>query len=260
MGSTIFIGGIPFPVTDYDGVMRTFEGWMQTREAHQVCIVNVHTLVTATRDTAFHEIMRTAAMATMDGQPLTWYANAVCRAGVRERVCGPELMWRCLREGVGRGWRHYLYGGKPDVLELLRERIIQNIPGVELAGHYSPPFRLLTDAEELEAVWRINASGADMLWVGLGAPRQEEWIYRNLQRLTVPVCVGVGAAFDFHAGAIKRAPSWMQSMGLEWLYRMSADPRLIRRYMDTNPPFMWMLARDWARVRLLRRRDVCGSS
>ena len=115
-----------------------------------------------------------------------------------------------------------------------------------------------TEDEEIEMVARINAANVDFLWVGLGAPRQEQWIHRNLHRLTVPVCIGVGAAFDFHAGSIARAPSWMQSAGLEWLYRISADPRLFRRYLDTNPPFLWMLIRDWLRVHVLRRSDICN--
>lgn len=257
MRTHVSIGGIPFPVTDYDRVMATFQDWMCSRHAHQVCIVNVHTLITAMREPEFHDIMREAAMATMDGLPLTWYANAVCRAGVRDRVCGPELMWRCMWQGVERGWKHYLYGSRPDVLQALTVRVMEGAPGVQIVGSHSPPFRKMTEAEELEDVARINASGADILWVGLGAPRQEQWIYRNLHRLTVPVCVGVGAAFDFHAGSIRRAPARMQALGLEWLYRVYADPRLFRRYLDTNPPFLWMLIRDWVRVRLLRQVDRC---
>lgn len=254
MNSNIQISDLPFPIADYNDVIQTFQEWMNSHVAHQVCIVNVHTLVTAMREPAFHSIIREAAMATMDGQPLRWYANAVYQAGVKERICGPELMRRCLEYGIDRGWRHYLLGGRPEVLETLEVRLQDNFPGLGIAGSYSPPFRPATESEEAETVARINDSGADILWVGLGAPRQEQWIHRNLHCLTVPVCVGVGAAFDFHAGTIRRAPSWMQSVGLEWLYRVYVDPRLFRRYLDTNPPFLLMFMRDWVRVRLLSRK------
>lgn len=259
MHAKLNVKGVSFPVIDYDDAMELFSQWMTTRTAHQVCIVNVHTLVTAMREPAFHAIIRASALATMDGQPLKWYANAVCGAGVKERVCGPELMLRCLARGVAKGWRHFLLGGRPEVLNHLETRIQERFPGARIVGTYSPPFRPATESEEAEVVARINQTDADILWVGLGAPRQEQWIHRNLGRLRVPVCVGVGAAFDFHAGSVSRAPAWMQSAGLEWLYRSCADPRLIHRYFDTNPPFLWMLIRDWFRVRFLRQSGVCGN-
>lgn len=259
MNKQIYMADVAFPVINYDGAIEMFQKWIDDNvSAQQVCIVNVHTLVSAMRDPSFREIMQQSGMNTMDGQPLKWYANSVCKAGLNERVCGPELMLRCLEQGVKCGWRHYFLGGRSEVLRLLELRVQQRFPGVQVAGSYSPPFRPATEDEEIEMVARINAANVDFLWVGLGAPRQEQWIHRNLHRLTVPVCIGVGAAFDFHAGSIARAPSWMQSAGLEWLYRISADPRLFRRYLDTNPPFLWMLIRDWLRVHVLRRSDICN--
>jgi len=254
----VHIGGVPFPVIDYNDAIDVFQGWVTERTAsHQVCIVNVHTLVSAMREPAFRLIMQEAGMNTMDGQPLKWYANAVCQAGMNERVCGPELMLRCIEQGIDKNWRHYFLGGRPEVLEKLESNIQARFPGVQVVGSYSPPFRPMTEVEEAEIVSRINESAVDILWVGLGAPRQEQWIYRNLHRLTVPVCVGVGAAFDFHAGSVTRAPLWMQSSGLEWLYRVFADPRLFRRYLDTNPTFLWILIRDWVRVQVFRRSGIC---
>ena len=252
------IGGVCFPVIGYEDAIYLFEEWMGSRLAHQVCIVNVHTLVTAMRDHEYRAVLHDAALATVDGQPLKWYANSVCEAGVKERVCGPELMSRCLAGGVEREWGHYFLGGRPEVLESLESRVREQYPGVRVAGSYSPPFRPPTEAEEKEMVERINGSGAQLLWVGLGAPRQEMWIHRNLKRLRIPVCIGVGAAFDFHAGSILRAPAWMQNVGLEWLYRACVDPRLFRRYLDTNPQFLWMLIKDWVKVRLLRKSGICG--
>lgn len=250
---------MPFPVINYDGAINIFQQWIDIGTAYQVCIVNVHTLVTAMRNSAFRTIMQEAGMNTMDGQPLKWYANAVCHAGISERVCGPELMLRCLEQGVERGWKHYFLGGRPEVLDMLKSRVQDRFSDVKIVGSYSPPFRPATETEEADIVKCINESNADILWVGLGAPRQEEWIYRNLYRLKVPVCVGVGAAFDFHAGSVSRAPSWMQTAGLEWLYRVGADPRLFRRYLDTNPSFLWMLIRDWIKVRFFRQSDISDS-
>ncbi len=258
MNKKIYMAGVPFPVIDYDRAIDIFKQWIDERKlSQQVCIVNVHTLVSAMREPSFREIMQQAGMNTMDGQPLKWYANAVCQAGLHERVCGPELMLRCLEKGVERDWQHYFLGGRSEVLENLKSRVKQRFSGVKIAGSYSPPFRPATDDEEVEMVAHINTSNADFLWVGLGAPRQEQWIHRNLHRLTVPVCVGVGAAFDFHAGSVRRAPLWMQSAGLEWLYRVFADPRLIRRYLDTNPAFLWMFIRDFISVRILQRPLKC---
>jgi len=258
MPSIVQIAGVSFPIMDYDSAIRKFKDWIGKGTSHQVCIANVHTLVTAMRTPAYLTIMRKAAMVTMDGQPLRWYANAVCGSQITDRVCGPELMLRCLQQGIALNWRHYLLGGRPEVLEMLQIKLHQQLPGVKLVGGYSPPFRLLSSDEDSRIVEEINKSNADFLWVGLGAPRQEQWIYHNLHRLNVPVCLGVGAAFDFHAGFVRRAPHWMQSFGLEWLYRASVDLRLFRRYLDTNPTFIWMLLRDWIRVRLLKCSDICG--
>jgi N-acetylglucosaminyldiphosphoundecaprenol N-acetyl-beta-D-mannosaminyltransferase len=188
----------------------------------------------------------------MDVQPLRWYANLIHEAGLKDRVCGPELMWRCLETGVARGWRHYLLGGRAEVLGTLRRRIVGTFPGVQLAGMESPPFRALSKAETETIIGRINAANADFLWVGLGAPKQEHWIAAHRDRLNAPVQVGVGAAFDFHAGSIQRAPETWQRMGFEWLYRLVRDPRLWRRYLSTNPVFLKMMLQAWLQKKLAR--------
>jgi N-acetylglucosaminyldiphosphoundecaprenol N-acetyl-beta-D-mannosaminyltransferase len=249
--SLIYIGDIPFIRLDYESTMELFSQWRRVNTARQVCIVNVHTLVTAHRDPGLKRVMHSAALNTMDGQPLRWYANLVRKARLSDRVCGPELMLRCLDKGRQQGWKHYLLGGKKEVLQTLEDRIKKEFPGTDIVGAESPPFRPLTESEDRELVERINVSGADFLWVGLGAPKQEFWISDHLERLKTPINIGVGAAFDFHAGEIDRAPAWMQRLGLEWVHRIVHDPRLWSRYLSTNPPFLWMLVRDFFKYRTL---------
>ena len=248
--------GLRFPNTDYDGVLAVFAEWLRgARIPRQVCAVNVHTFITALRVDALSEVFQRAALLTMDGQPIRWYANLVHRAGVRQTVAGPELMLRCFDKGRACGWRHYLLGGRPEVLAALQTRVESLFPGVRIVGSEAPPFRSLTAEEESGIVERINATQADFLWVGLGAPKQEFWISRNLHRVRVPVQVGVGAAFDFHSGAIPRAPTWASLRGLEWLYRAVHDRRLWRRYLSTNPAFLGIFLSDLVRSRLGRLRD-----
>ena len=254
--AVVRLRGVPFPNTDYDAVLAVFSEWLRgVRTPRQVCTVNVHTFVTALRDERLSEVFRRAALLTMDGQPIRWYANLVHRAGVRETVAGPELMLRCLDKGRAFGWRHYLLGGRPEVLVALQKRAEALCPGVLIVGSEAPPFRSLTVEEESGIVERINAARADFLWVGLGAPKQEFWISRNLHRVRVPVQVGVGAAFDFHSGTIPRAPAWASRLGMEWMYRALHDRRLWHRYLSTNPAFVGMLLNDLVRSRLGRLRD-----
>lgn len=247
------IFGLSFPVQDYERAISTFSEWIATGSAHQVCVANVHTVVTATRDPEIRQIYLESDMLTMDGEPLRWYANLVYKAGVRERVCGPELMLRCLREGQEKGWRHYFLGGTETALQTLVENVSKRFPEAQIAGAYSPPFRALSDSEDQMIVDRINDANVDFLWVGLGAPKQERWIYEHLDRIDVPVQLGVGAAFDFHAGVIARAPEYLQKAGLEWAFRLVKDPRLWKRYLSTNPLFLALLCRDIIRKRVFGR-------
>ena len=247
------IGGIPFRAIGYEDTLGLFEQWIYSRRFEQVCIVNVHSLITACRDRQLHAVFCNAGLNTMDGQPLRWYANLVHRAGLRDRVCGPDLMLHCLERGQEKGWKHFLLGSTEKVLSELVERLGKKYPNAQVVGAVSPPFRPLNPQEDRDLLEQINSSGADFLWVGLGAPKQEKWIADHQGRLNVPISIGVGAAFDFHAGAVARAPEWMQRRGLEWFHRLLSDPRLWRRYLSTNPPFFLMLMRDFFLHRLLSR-------
>lgn len=216
-----------------------------------MCIANVHTVVTSLTDRELRDI-NNHSLITMDGLPLVWYAQAVHRANIKERVCGPELMLRCLDQGRLHGWKHFFLGGQEAVLTDLVSAMQSRFPGVDIVDWHSPPFRPLSVEEDDLLVALINQHQPDFLWVGLGAPKQEKWIAAHLSIVRVPVQVGVGAAFDFHSGHVRRAPVWIQKYGLEWLYRMRQDRRLIKRYCSTNPLFLALFFRDFMVVNLRR--------
>jgi N-acetylglucosaminyldiphosphoundecaprenol N-acetyl-beta-D-mannosaminyltransferase len=209
----------------------------------------------AQRDKAVRDALNGAGLATQDGMPLVWWSR---RAGYAStgRACGPDLMEAMCAISAERGHRHYFYGGSPVVIERLVSRLQQRHPGLIVAGHRSPPFRKLTDAEDEADVAAINAAQADFVWVGLGMPKQEKWIAAHVGRIEATALLGVGAAFDFHAGLVSQAPPWMQRNGLEWSYRLAREPRrLWRRYARYNPLFVAAFTRQYLahrRARLLR--------
>jgi N-acetylglucosaminyldiphosphoundecaprenol N-acetyl-beta-D-mannosaminyltransferase len=195
-----------------------------------------------------------ATLAVPDGQPLVWALHLLGHPRAT-RVYGPDLMARFCERAAGSGTPIFLYGGRtPAALEMLRERLQQRYPGLRIAGAYSPPFRELTAQEEQRVIDAIDSSGAAVVWVGTGQPKQERWMLRMRPRLRAPLLVGVGAAFDFHAGLVPQAPAWMQRRGLEWVYRLSREPRrLWRRYARYNPLFLLHFSRQYARHRRARR-------
>lgn len=245
------IFGISFPILSYDSTLKLFESWILNSQSHQVCIANVHTLVTSLRDPELWNINNNS-LVTMDGMPLKWYANCVFNAGVSERVCGYELMSRCFDHGQSHNWRHFFLGSSPKVLQKLTANMRGKFPGLIIAGAHSPPYQALSEQQDTEIINLINEAKSDFLWVGLGAPKQEKWIAAHLDRIHVPVQIGVGAAFDFYAGTVKRAPSWLQKAGLEWFYRLLHQPRLLKRYLSTNPVFLSLFLKDFVKIRLLK--------
>jgi N-acetylglucosaminyldiphosphoundecaprenol N-acetyl-beta-D-mannosaminyltransferase len=196
-----------------------------------------------------------ATLAVPDGQPLVWALRALGRRDAT-RVYGPDLMARFCDRAAAREIPVYLYGGRtPEALELLTRRLLELHPGLRVVGGHSPPFRTLTADEEDRLAAEIDASGAEVVWVGIGQPKQERWMLHMRPRLQAPLLVGVGAAFDFHAGLVSQAPRWMQRSGLEWAYRLSREPRrLWRRYARYNPLFVAGFARQYVRHRRHGRR------
>jgi N-acetylglucosaminyldiphosphoundecaprenol N-acetyl-beta-D-mannosaminyltransferase len=195
-----------------------------------------------------------ATLATPDGMPLVWALRALGHERAT-RIYGPDLMAMFCARAARSGVPMYLYGGRDaESVALLQARLRERFPGIVIAGAHATPFRPLSEAENEQDVRRINASGAAVVWVGTGQPKQEQWMHEMRPRLTAPLLVGVGAAFDFHAGLVSQAPPWMQRSGLEWTYRLSREPRrLWRRYARYNPRFVAGFAAQYAR-HLARRR------
>jgi N-acetylglucosaminyldiphosphoundecaprenol N-acetyl-beta-D-mannosaminyltransferase len=194
------------------------------------------------------------SLASPDGMPLVWVGRLLGRSV--QRVCGPDLMPALIDRSRAAGGRHFFYGGAPGVAERLASRMAEAYPGLDVVGTHSPPFRTLTPEEDLAEVALINEARPDFVWIGLGAPKQDLWAARQRPHLDAAVLLAVGAAFDFHSGGLRRAPAWMQARGLEWLYRLYAEPRrLARRYLVTNTRFLWLLGKEWLGRRRPRWRS-----
>lgn len=221
----------------WERALAVMAGWAERRESRVVVACNVHSLVTARLSAAFHQTLQQADLATADGAPVAWMMRQLgCRG--QQRISGPDLMWRYFAEAAKRGESVFLYGGEQATLDALRQRMATEFPALRVAGMWSPPFRELTPEEDEAAIQMINASGAQTVWVALGCPKQEVWMTHHRHRIHA-VMVGVGAAFAYHAGVVRRAPAWMQRNGLEWLHRVCSEPRrLWRRYAVTNSLFL----------------------
>lgn len=234
--------GTGISATGYDEAVAVIAAWAAAGRQAYVAICNVHSVMEAHRDPAFAAVLNAAAMATPDGVPLVWALRLLGRRR-QGRVYGPDLLDRfAARAARDGGPASYFYGGADGVAARLAGELERRHPGFPVAGAESPPFRDLTPGEDAAAVGRINASGAGVLWVGLGCPKQERWMHAHRESVR-PVMIGVGAAFDFHTGRVRQAPRWMMRCGLEWLFRLAVEPRrLWRRYLVNNPHFLWHLA------------------
>ena len=248
----IDILGIPLAMTDYDATLEWMDAMIAHREKGYICVAATHMVMVCDEDPELREAVLNSSLTVPDGQPLVWAMNAL-GGDLEERVYGPELMARYCERAARSGTRMYLYGGRNQgALVQLALNLRQRFPGVKIVGGYSPPYRDLTEEEENAIVEEMNGSNADVIWVGVGAPKREKWMAAMRERLDAPVLVGVGAAFDFHAGLVPQAPVWMQSAGLEWLYRLAQEPRRLGpRYVRYNPRFITGFVRQYARHRLL---------
>jgi N-acetylglucosaminyldiphosphoundecaprenol N-acetyl-beta-D-mannosaminyltransferase len=221
--------------------LATIDRWIATRAPQYVCVTGVHGVMESQVDPSLREIHNHAGLVTPDGMPLVWLSWLRGHHHV-QRVYGPDLMLACCEASIKKGYRHFFYGGGPGVAERLAKRLGERFDGLQVVGTWTPPFRDLTAAEEEALFDRIASLRPDIMWVGLSTPKQERWMARYVGRLPVPVLIGVGAAFDMHAGLKPQAPRWIQRSGLEWLFRLATEPRrLWRRYLTNNPRFVWRL-------------------
>jgi N-acetylglucosaminyldiphosphoundecaprenol N-acetyl-beta-D-mannosaminyltransferase len=240
--------GVEISAVNMKMTLDTVIGWVMSNDRQYVCVTGVHGVMESQRDSELAAIHNNAGLTTPDGMPMVWAGRAAGAHWI-QRVYGPDMMLAVLAEAQARSWSSFLYGGAPGVPELLAERLEQRFPGLQVAGTHSPPFRSLTRDEVRETAALINASGASLVWVGLSTPKQERWMSELRPLLEAPVLFGVGAAFDFHAGRVKQAPPWMQTSGLEWLYRLSREPRrLWKRYLTNNPRFVVAIVRRRPRL------------
>ena len=224
-------------VTNMPHTLALLDAHLEELRGQYICVSNVHTTVMSYENESYRTIQNSAAMALPDGAPLSKYSRIKGFQDAK-RVTGPDLMAALFRSSAKKKYRHFFYGATQETLEDMKRTMIREYPGAVIAGMYAPPFRPLTEKEDKKVIDLINNAHADFIWVGLGAPKQEEWMYAHRGKLNA-VSIGVGAGFDYFAGHIKRAPQIMQTLCLEWLYRLLQDPkRLWKRYVTTNFKFL----------------------
>ena len=235
---TVNILGVDIAAIDMKWLLSFTKKNVKKLSGDYICVSNVHTTVTSFEDAEYREVQNGAMLAIPDGGPLSSVGR---RRGAKmmERTTGPNYMDEILKISVENRYRHFFYGSTEDTLNKMKVKLEKDYPGIQIVGMYSPPFRLMTEEEDKQMISEINSASPDFLWVGLGAPKQEKWM-ANHQGKVKGLMVGVGAAFDYFAENIKRAPNWMQRYNLEWLYRLMQDPkRLFKRYFKTNSKFIW---------------------
>ncbi len=236
--------GVGVSAVDLRMAVDIIGNWIQLRARQYVCVTGVHGVMESHRNAELRQVHNAAGMVTPDGMPMVWLLRLAGFPHV-SRVYGPDLMSAVLQSGVTRGTRHFLYGSTAETLTQLRHNLLSRFAGAQVVGVHSPPFRA-AGTDEDDAVCRmINDSGADIIWVGLSTPKQEIWMARHRARLWAPVMIGVGAAFDIHAGMVRQAPRFVQRSGLEWLFRLVQEPRrLMWRYLRNNPAFVFLIMRQ----------------
>ena len=235
--------GVEISAVDLGTTVDTVERWVEERLPSYVCVTGVHGVMESQRDDALRRIHNQSGLTVPDGRPMVWCGRA---AGAPEvgQVRGFDLMDGVSARAASRGWRCFFYGAAPGTADVAARNLTRRHPGLRVAGTRSPPFRELTADEDEADVARMNEAGADLVWVGLPTPKQERWMADHVGRVAAPVLLGVGGAFDMHAGLVRTAPKVVQRTGLEWVFRLAQDPRrLARRYLRNNPAFALRLLR-----------------
>jgi N-acetylglucosaminyldiphosphoundecaprenol N-acetyl-beta-D-mannosaminyltransferase len=234
--------GVEVSAADIPIAIEEIDRWVRQGHRSYVTLTGVHGVMESVRNEAVRRVHNAAGLVLPDGMPLVWL---LWHGGFEfaDRVCGPDLMPAIFDHSQQTGYRHFLYGAAPRTLELLKGNLERKFPAAEIVGAHAPPFRPAGADEDDAVIEAINASAADIIWVGLSTPKQELWMARHRHRLSATVLIGVGGAFEFHAALVRRAPRWLQRSGLEWAFRIAMEPRrLAKRYLRTNPGFLALLA------------------
>jgi len=238
---------VRFNLISYNVVMQTIERWRDNGESHYATITNPHSVMLCHRDVEMRRATEMAGMTLPDGVGIIFAAQLLDYPH-NGRVTGPMLMLKLCDWSRQRGYRHFFYGGAEGVAKMLAERLSTIYPGLQVAGTYCPPFGPMSDEEDEQIIEAINKTQPDIVWVGIGAPKQEKWMANHLGKIKATVMIGVGAAFDFHSGNAKWAPDWTRKFGLEWAYRLAQDPkRMWRRNLD-SPLFLSKVI--WQRIKM----------
>ncbi|MEX1218802.1 MAG: WecB/TagA/CpsF family glycosyltransferase [Solirubrobacterales bacterium] len=245
MRSRVNILGVEVDAVSVDDVWPQVQSWLAAGRREYVCVTGVHGVTECQRDSELLHIHNRSGLTVPDGMPLVWCGRYAGASGI-DRVYGPQMMLEVCRRASEAGVKSFFYGGKEGVPELLAKRLREMIPGLQVVGCHSPPFGPIGPGEEQEAIEMIEASGAELIWVGLSTPKQERRMAELRQKLSGPrVLFGVGAAFDINAGLVPDAPVWLGRLGLHWLFRLVLEPRrLWRRYLRANPAFVVKILRN----------------
>jgi N-acetylglucosaminyldiphosphoundecaprenol N-acetyl-beta-D-mannosaminyltransferase len=241
--------GIGLSAVNMNLMLELAERWLAKTRQGYICFTGVHGVMEAQKDPRLRDILNQATMNAPDGMPMAWVGHLQGFAEM-DRVSGPDFMLAMCSHSLEHGYRHFLYGGKPGVAVELKQALEAKCPGIQIVGTYTPPFRPLNAGEEQALISQLRDAKPHILWVGLSTPKQELFMDQYLDRLQVPLLVGVGAAFDFHTGRISDCSNWIKRAGMQWFHRMMQDPvRLGRRYFRSNPAFVWKIILQLLRVR-----------
>ena len=250
--------GVGVSAIDMNEALRRSERLLEERSKGYICVTGVHGIMEAQGDPRLRDVLNRSFLCTPDGMPTVWVGRLQGHARMR-RVYGPDFMLEMCRRSVRHGYRHFLYGGGPGTAKKLRQRLESLVPGIRIVGSYTPPYRPLTTVQEQRVISLVAAAQPDIVWVGLSTPKQERFMAHMVHRLDTRLMVGVGAAFDIHAGLLPEAPRWMKNSGLQWLHRLYREPRrLWRRYLSNNPRFLWQIALQVAGIKRFEL-NACSS-
>ncbi|MCB9748166.1 MAG: WecB/TagA/CpsF family glycosyltransferase [Candidatus Omnitrophica bacterium] len=237
--------GVKVNVTNLELACQTIQNWIIQNQKVYVCCAPVSTILDGYKDRQYREVINNSGMTTPDGIPLVWLGR-LHKKDVIKRTYGPDLMLRLCETGQNKSLKHYFFGGSEESSTKLKQRLIEQFSDLKIAGSFVPSLRRINEIEAEAVIEQINRAQPDVLWVGLGSPKQDYWMANHRDKLDAPVIIGVGAAFDFLSGCKKQAPRWMQRSGLEWLFRLCSEPRrLWKRYLLGNALFLTLLIRNY---------------